>query len=523
MGTMVREGGKLSLLTLASRVLGLVREMTRAAFLGTGALADAFTVAFNLPNFLRRLFAENSMSAAFIPTFSAHLAEGDDKKTREFLSATFTILVVAVSLTVALGIACTPLIVKLFGSEPVETAVLTRIMFPFLALVSISAFLQGILNSIGIFVPSGAAPVAFNVVFIVLPYLIAGPAGNAARAMAIGVIIGGLLQALIQLPAVLKAGWGFGFIGLRRALANPGMRKVMSLIGPTILGMAAYQVNILVSTSLASNAGTGAVSSLQYSLRLQEFVLGIFVVSAGTVLLPNLAGSFASGRHGEFSLNLGKGLKAMLLVTLPVAAFSLVAGKDIVSLLFKAREFGDESVRMTTAAFSFHMLGLVFVAMNRVMAPAFYACGDTKTPTKAGLISFAVNIAAAFLFVGPLHGAGIALALSFAAAVNTGVLLWYLGRKNFEGMGGALAGAARYGFKIVAVSAVAVLPVWFLEPRLALLWSDSGNRFLASGLPMAIGALVFCALALGILWIGKDEIVRSLARVLARRFRRQPA
>ncbi|HUX42877.1 MAG TPA: murein biosynthesis integral membrane protein MurJ [Rectinemataceae bacterium] len=516
---MLREGGKLGLLTLASRILGLVREMTRAAFMGTGALADSFTVAFNLPNFLRRLFAENSMSAAFIPTFSGYLAEGNDEKSREFLSATFTVLTVLVTATVALGIACTPWIVKLFGSDPVETAVLTRIMFPFLALVSVAAFFQGILNSLGIFSPSGAAPIVFNVVFIAVPYVIAGPAGNPARAMAIGVVLGGLLQALVQLPFVLKAGWHFGFIGLRRAFGNQGMRKVMGLIGPTILGMAAYQVNILVSTSLASSAGTGAVSSLQYSLRLQEFVLGIFVVSAGTVLLPNLAGSAATGRWSEFSDSVGRGLRAMLLVTIPVALFSMIAGKDIVSLLFRAREFDEESVRLTTAAFFFHMTGLVFIAINRVLAPAFYACSDTKTPTRAGIISFGVNIAAAFALVGPLKGPGIALALSVASAVNSIVLIAYLSKKRLEGMGAAFGRSAAYALRLLLVSAVAALPVWLVEPRLARLWAMDG-RLLASGLPLLVGATIFGVVAFGILLATRDEMAVALVGAVVKRVRR---
>ena len=515
---MLREGGKLGLLTLISRVLGLVREMTRAAFMGTGILADAFAVAFNLPNFFRRLFAENSMSAAFIPTFSGYLAEGNEEKSREFLSATFTVLVVLVTTTVALGIACAPWIVKLFGSDPTETAVLTRIMFPFLALVSVAAFMQGILNSIGIFTPSGAAPIVFNVVFIAVPYLLAGPAGNPARAMAIGVVVGGFLQALVQLPSVLKAGWRFGFIGLRRAFANPGMRKVMGLIGPTVLGMAAYQVNILVSTSLASNAGTGAVSSLQYSLRLQEFVLGIFVVSAGTVLLPNLAKSAAAGEWSEFSDSVGRGLRAMLLVTIPVAFFAIVAGKDIVSLLFRAREFDDESVRLTTAAFFFHMTGLVFIAVNRVMAPAFYACSDTRTPTRAGILSFGANIAAAFLLVGPLKGPGIALALSIASAINSVVLVLALARKKIDGLGDAFAKSGVYALKIFLFAGISVMPVWFLEPALDRHWAGAG-RLLSYGLPLGIGALVFVMVILGILLASHDEIAAALSRMVGKRLR----
>jgi len=518
---MLREGSRLGLLTLLSRILGLLREMTLAAFMGTGRLADAFGVAFNLPNFLRRLFAENSMTAAFIPTFTGYLAEGEDgaarARSREFLSATFTVLVFLVTLTVALGIALTPYIVRLFGTDPAETAILTRMMFPFLALVSVAAFLQGILNSLGIFGPSGFAPVAFNLAWIAVPYLVAGFMPNPARAMAVGVVLGGLLQALVQLPAVLRAGWRFGFIGLGRAWANPGMRKVLSLIGPTILGMAAYQVNALVSTMLASGAGTGAVSSLRYSLRLQEFVLGIFVVSAGTVLLPNLSGSAKRGDWAEYSGSVGKGLRAMILVTLPVSLFSMVAGRDIVTLLFKAREFGEASVLLTTTVFFCHMTGLVFVAMNRVVAPAFYAISDTRTPTRAGLFSFAVNVAAAVALAGPFHGPGIALALSVASAANTLLLILYLLGKRIEGMKRALAGVLVYAGRMALSAGLAVVPAYFLRRALDPLAASATNRLVGAGLPLLLETLAFGTVLLGILLVTKDEMLAGLISALSRR------
>jgi putative peptidoglycan lipid II flippase len=270
-GRMAREGGKLSLLTMVSRVLGLVREITKAAFMGTAWLADVFGVAFVLPNFLRRLFAEGSMTAAFIPTFTGYLAEGDDEDTKEFLSATFTILVFFVGAVVSLGIAFAPALVRLFQSEHYdEMALLTQIMFPMLALVAVAAFFQGILNSIGVFTPSAIGPILFNVCWIAVPYLLGGLFGNPARAMAVGITMGGVAQALCQLPAVLKAGYRFGFVGLGTAFRNPGMKKVFALIAPTIVGMAAYQINIFVSTYLAAGAGEGSVAGLQYSLRLQE-------------------------------------------------------------------------------------------------------------------------------------------------------------------------------------------------------------------------------------------------------------
>ena len=292
----------LSVLTLASRLLGLLREMTKARFLGTSALSDAFTVAFVIPNLLRRLFAENSISVAFIPTFRNFLAENNKEETRAFLSSCFTFISFAVTSVVVLGILITPWIVPFFGTAEAETVFLTRIMFPYLAVISVAAFFQGILNGVKIFLPSGFTPVLFNLCVIGFTWLFRDAAGNPARAMAFGVTAGGCLQAAFQLPFVLRTGFRFSFTPLRRAFSNPGTRTVLRLVGPTVFGMAAYQLNDLVSTILAGNAGEGVVSSLQYSLRLQELILGIFAVTIGTVILPDLSGLADAGRKAYDSI-----------------------------------------------------------------------------------------------------------------------------------------------------------------------------------------------------------------------------
>ena len=506
---MLREGGKLSALTMVSRILGLVREMTKAAFMGTGPLAEAFSVGFIIPNFLRRLFAEGSVTVAFIPTFTGILEDGDRDKTREFLSATFTVLTFLVLSIVAFGIAATPWIATLFGSERGETIVLTRMMFPFLALVSVAALLQGILNSIGVFVPSGVGPILFNVCFIGVPYLIGGWTANPARAMAVGVLAGGLAQALCQLPAVLKAGYRFGFIGLGRALRNPGMRRVLALIAPTILGMAAYQVNELVCTSLASQVQ--AAAAIGYSLRLMELVLGVFAVSAGTVLLPRLSRAAREADWATYSGDLGRVMRSMILITLPVAAFSMIAGREIVTLLFKARAFGEDSVALTTSIFLFHMTGLAFVALNRVVAPAFYARSDAKTPTWAGLVSFGINIALAFALIGPLRGRGIALALSVSSAVNTLILVGALWKRQVEGLRASLLGALRYFLRILAFSAVAGAALLTLRPWILAPFAASASRFVSAGLPLLIETLVFGLVGVGLLALSKDELAAGLS------------
>lgn len=514
---MLRDAGTLSLLTLVSRVLGLFREMTKARFLGTGMLSDAFTVSFMIPNFMRRLFAEGSVSVAFIPTFKGYLHEGDGKETEDFLSASFTVLVFLVCAVVALGIAFTPWIVKAFGSDQAETAVLTRIMFPFLALVSVAAFFQGILNSFGVFAPSGFAPILFNVCYIILPWAISRWTANPARSMAIGVIAGGMAQALCQLPAVLRTGARFGFAPLGRAFRNAGMRRVFALIAPTILGMAAYQLNDLVSTAFASRAGVGIASAVQYSLRLQELILGVFAVSAGTVLLPRLSDSVRSGDWKDYSGRLGETLRTILLVSVPVAVFSMISAREIVTLLFKWGDFSADSVLLTSTVFIWHQTGLPFIASNRVIAPAFYARSDTKTPTWAGIASFAVNIVLVALLGMRLKGAGIALALSFSSLVNTAILTGMLRRSGIEGLRAEMKSCLLYSLKLLVFSLAAAAPVLLLRGPLNAAFAGSGSRILSAGVPFLAMALLFSAVGIGLLILTKDPVAASIARAVRRR------
>ena len=403
--SIIKSGIVLSLMTLASRIMGLVREMTRAAFLGTSMFADAFTTAFMIPNLLRRLFAENSISAAFIPTFKEYLQKGDGeenkKSTQEFLSSTFTLLSFCTALVVILGIIFTPLIIPIFCKAPAadaanygeliaayelkvsEMTFLTRVMFPYLFVISIAALFQGILNGCKIFAPSGFTPVLFNLIVIIATYVLSPYTSNPARAMAIGVVAGGSIQALFQWPFIRKTGWKMTLTTLKKTFSNPGTKKVIALIAPTIIGMAAYQLNDVVSTSLANRAGEGIASSLQYSLRLQELVLGIFAVSIGTVILPDLSGLAAEKKYGEFNTMLLQAIKIMALISIPVTFYSLVNGKELITLIYKSKSFDEESVMLTLGEFRYHMIGLLFIALNRIIAPAFYAQKNPKLPTLA--------------------------------------------------------------------------------------------------------------------------------------------
>ena len=536
--SLVKSGLLLSLMTFASRIMGLIREMTKASFLGTSMHADAFTTAFMIPNLLRRLFAENAVSVAFIPTFKKYLAKGDDEEnrseTQEFLKATFTLVSFLTACVVVVGIIITPLIVPLFCKKPAdpnaadyamqlqawllkkdEISILTRIMFPYLFVISIAAFFQGILNGCKIFAPSGFTPVLFNGIVILATYLLSPFTSNPARAMSIGVIAGGCIQALFQWPFVHQTGWKICFTSLKKTFSNPGTKQVIALILPTIVGMAAYQLNDVVSTALANRTGEGIASSLQYSIRLQELILGIFAVSIGTVILPDLSGLANSQKWDDFNKMLLQAIKIMTLISIPVTAYSLISGKEIISLLYKSKSFDDESVRLTLGAFRFHIAGLLFIALNRIISPAFYAQGNTKLPTLAGIISFGANIILALILSIFMKGNGIALALSLASLLNTVFLFIFMKKMNSIEVGKVLKGTLLYTLRIIILSVIAAIPTYFIHNLLLKIFSDSG-RLLGFGMPVILSAIVFAIIGVLELIITRDELVKVILKKVKR-------
>lgn len=536
--SLVKSGLLLSLMTFASRIMGLIREMTKASFLGTSMHADAFTTAFMIPNLLRRLFAENAVSVAFIPTFKKYLAKDDDEEnrseTQEFLKATFTLVSFLTACVVVVGIIITPLIVPLFCKKPAdpnaadyamqlkawllkkdEISILTRIMFPYLFVISIAAFFQGILNGCKIFAPSGFTPVLFNGIVILATYLLSPFTSNPARAMSIGVIAGGCIQALFQWPFVHQTGWKICFTSLKKTFSNPGTKQVIALILPTIVGMAAYQLNDVVSTALANRTGEGIASSLQYSIRLQELILGIFAVSIGTVILPDLSGLANSKKWDDFNKMLLQAIKIMTLISIPVTAYSLISGKEIISLLYKSKSFDDESVRLTLGAFRFHIAGLLFIALNRIISPAFYAQGNTKLPTLAGIISFGANIILALILSIFMKGNGIALALSLASLLNTVFLFIFMKKMNSIEVGKVLIGTLLYTLRIIILSVIAAIPTYFIHNLLVKMFSD-GGRLLGFGMPVVLSAIVFAIIGVLELIITRDELVKVILKKVKR-------
>ena len=395
--------------------------------------------------------------------------------------------------------------------ESHETAALTRIMFPYLFLISVAAFFQGILNSCNVFAPSGFTPVMFNGIVIVSTYLLAPHTSNPARAMSIGVILGGTVQALFQWPFVRKTGWKVGITSLKKAFTNPGTRKVISLIAPTIVGIAAYQLNDTISTYMAKHVGAGIASSLSYSLRLQELILGIFAVSIGTVILPDLS-VFANKKDwNQFNTMLLQAIKIMTLISIPITAYSLITGKELISLLYKNKLFDDNSVAMTLGVFRFHIAGLLFIALNRIIAPAFYAQKKPKLPTIAGLINFTTNILIVLLLSKPMGGNGIALVLSLASLFNTVALFAFMKKMEAIEVGRLVRGTLLYALKMCVFSVIAAVPTFFVHRVLTGFFEPYG-RLIGYGAPIVISGLIFATVGVLELVITRDEIVGVILR-----------
>lgn len=529
--SLLRHGVSLSLLTLISRIMGLLREMTKSAFMGTSPLADAFAIAFLIPNLLRRLFAENSITVAFIPTFEKYLSELDaahsdsekevaKKNAQEFLSAIFTLITFLTSIVVVIGIVITPLILKVFFADKTHdfllTVVLTRIMFPYLALISLAALFQGILNSVKIFTPSGFTPILFNIIIIACTYGLTAFFDNSAIAMSVGVTAGGIVQVLFQLPFVLKTRFSFSFTSLKKAFTNDGTKRVVALIVPTLFGMAAYQLNDIVSSALGKQAGTGVLSSLQYSLRLQELLLGVFVVSVGTVILPDLSGCAAKKDWENFQKIFLTSIKTIALITIPATFFALISGEHIITLVYKAKHFDANSVALTLNAFIFHIGGLFFIALNRITAPAFYAQGNSKLPALAGLISFGVNIVLSLLLVNPMAGGGLALAVTIANFANTFLLFVFLKKNKNLYFKKIIAVTFFSVAKMCVFSFVAALPVYFFGGYFYRMFAGHG-RIISEGIPLGINFCIFAAVGLFLLLVTCDAIFKNIIKRFIKR------
>ena len=421
--------GVMSLLTLLSRLLGLVREMVRASLLGTSFYSDAFTLAFSLPNLFRRLTAEGIMSTAFIPVFCEVREQEGEKRAFKFANNFFFLLSLFLILLTSVFIFFAPWLVKyLFASgfvgEPlVLTVFLTRMMFSYIILISLAAICQGILNSYSIFWISSLTPVLLNISIIGCAILAAPYLANPTYGFALGVMLGGALQLFAQFPSLRKIGFRWR---LKIDFKDPKIREVGRLMAPAVFGAGIYQINIIVSNLIATTLGEGALSSLNYSNRLLELVLGVFVVSSITALLPKLSHLFASGQMGEIDNYLATFLNLVTFVTLPITVVTFVLSEEIVTVLFKRGVFDQTSMLMTAGALRLHILGLIFISWNRILVAGYQATRNFARTVKISAVVMLTNLFFALVLSQTIQHLGIALANTLSQVVQTILLLFYL-------------------------------------------------------------------------------------------------
>ena len=431
---LLRAASLVSLFTLASRITGMVRDQFIAATFGASALTDAFNVAFRIPNLLRRLFAEGAFSQAFVPILAETRARDGDEATQSLIDAVATVLFWALVVTCIVGVIGAPVLVWLMASgleRHEEAVVMTRWMFPYIGFMSMVALSAGILNTWKHFAVPAATPVLLNLAMILAAWF-GAPAFRAwgiepIYALAGGVMLGGVLQLGVQLPALARRA-RVPHIRLRPgAIAEswhaPGVRRVLRQMGPALLGVSVAQISLLVNTQIASHQGTGAVSWLFYADRLMEFPTGMLGVALGVVLLPQLTAAKARGDAEGYSAMLDWGLRLSLLLALPCAVALLVFPTPLVSVLFQIGRFDAHDVQQTVRALMGYGVGLVGLIAVKILAPGFYARQDIRTPVKIAVVVLVLTQGLNLVFV-PLYAhAGLALSIGVAALVNA---LWLL-------------------------------------------------------------------------------------------------
>lgn len=436
--SLFRSASLVSFLTLASRVTGLVRELLMAATFGASAMTDAFNVAFRIPNLLRRLFAEGAFSQAFVPVLAATREREGEEATRQLIDRVAALLALALLVTCVIGVAAAPVLVWLMASglqqspEGFEAAVdMTRWMFPYIGFMSLVALAAGVLNTWRRFAVPAATPVLLNLAMIAAAWW-AAPALQARDiepiyAMAGGVMLGGLLQLAIQVPALMRLGllprldWRPS--ALAAAWADSGTRRILALMAPALLGVSVAQISLLINTQIASHLGAGSVSWLTYADRLMEFPTALIGVALGVVLMPQLASARAAGDEARYSAMLDWALRCVLALGLPCAAALLLFAEPLVATLYNYGAFNSRDVAMTTQALMGYGVGLLGLVAVKVLAPGFYAAQDVRTPVKIAIVVLIITQGLNIVLVPYLAHAGLALAIGLGALINA---LWLL-------------------------------------------------------------------------------------------------
>ena len=488
-----RAAGILGSATMLSRIMGMVRDMVVSRLFGAGLATDAFFAAFQIPNMLRRFFAEGALTSAFVPTFSTVLTQRGEEDARELANVCFTLLTIVMAVIALFGIIFSPWVVGLmfpgFKAVPGKfelTVLLNRVMFPYIFFISLVALCMGILNTLRHFFTPAISTVFLNLAMILSALLLRGYFEVPITALAAGVLIGGILQLLLQLPVLWKKGF---FIRPRFDFNNPELRRITVLMLPATFGVGVYYLNITVSAILASLLPQGSVSYLYYAQRMFEFPQGIFTVSVAQAVLPSMSKQAAEGDLDGMKESLAFGLRLTLFITIPAMVGLIICATPIMSLIFMGGAFDFREVANSAQALVFYAIGLSFVAMTRVLAPAFYALKDTKTPVWTAFVAFILNLAFSLVLMKPLLHGGLALATTLSALGNMLLLLWLL-RRKIGSYGGT--GIAVCGIKAVCASLPMGLIV-FYACRMTE-WSRTGykiDKALVLGVAVMTGICVY--------------------------------
>lgn len=460
---LLRAASTISLLTLVSRISGLARDVVVAGAFGNSAWMDAYNVAFRIPNFLRRLFGEGAFQQAFVPVLGATLAAEGEDATHRLIDAVATVLFWVLVVTCVVGVVAAPLLILLMASglaERGDAVVMTRIMFPYIGLISMVSLAAGVLNTWKRFVVPAATPVLLNLASIGaaiwLGPLFARHGIEPIYAQAVGVMIGGVLQLSLQVPALKRVGalprirWRQG--ALRAAFRHPGAARVMRQMAPALVGVSVAQVSMVINTQIASHQGIGAVSSLDWASRLMEFPTGLLGVALGVVLIPQL--SAANGRKdtATYSGLLDWGLRLVLLLALPCAVALVVFPNALLAVLFQRGAFNALAVQQTSSALMGYGVGLMGLVAVKILAPGYYARQDLRTPVKIAIVVLVLTQVMNAVFVPLIGYPGLALSISLGAVINA---LWlFIGLRR---AGAYVPEAGWPGFALRVFGATALL------------------------------------------------------------------
>lgn len=475
--------------TALCRLFGLFRDVVIANRFGASAAYDAYLIAFFVPNMLRQLLAEGALSTAFVPIYTGYLAE-DRAAADRFASATLSLALLLFPLSIGLGIYLTPgylpFLASGFGPEKLRLAVaLTRITLPFIGLVGLAAILMGVLNGQRRFLAPALAPVLFDLGLIVGAWPLAAHLSQSTYGLALGVLLGGLGMLLFQL-AFLRGKLRFSF---KLTLRHEGLRQLGRMMLPAVLGLAGVQVSLMVDNKLASHLGDGAISSLQYAIRLFQLPLGVFAISIANALLPRLSHRATLQDAEGLTETLQRGILLGAFILLPATAGLYAIGRPTIQLLFEHGRFLPQDTARTLAALNFYLIGLTAYGLVYLLTRAFYALRDTKTPVITGLVGVALNVTLDYSLYRSLGVSGLALATSIAGLVNMGLLAWALERRLGRRLLAPLAG--ELGRMALGAGLMGAL-VFLFYHELALFLE---SRLLLVALPTLLGLLTYYLLS----------------------------